>query len=45
MLFAVVGMMIMAATRDLIIIFLGLEVMSIAVYALAAMNRRDRIAM
>ncbi|MFC1660646.1 NADH-quinone oxidoreductase subunit N [Gemmatimonadota bacterium] len=42
MLFAVVGMMIMGATWDLIIIFLGLEIMSIAVYALAAMNRRDR---
>ncbi len=42
MLFAVVGMMIMGATHDLIIIFLGLEVMSISIYALAAMNRRDR---
>ena len=27
---------------NLIIIFLGLEVMSISIYALAAMNRRDR---
>jgi len=42
MLFAMVGMMIMAGTLNLIIIFLGLEVMSISVYALAAMNRRDR---
>ncbi|MCJ7629839.1 MAG: NADH-quinone oxidoreductase subunit N, partial [Longimicrobiales bacterium] len=42
MLFAVVGMMIMGGTQNLILIFLGLEVMSIAVYALAAMNRRDR---
>lgn len=42
MLFAVVGMMIMGATHDLIIIFLGLEVMSISIYALAALNRRDR---
>jgi len=42
MLFAMVGMMIMGGTQDLIIIFLGLEVMSIAIYALAAMNRRDR---
>ncbi len=42
MLFAVVGMMIMGATQDLILIFVGLEVMSIAIYALAAMNRRDR---
>jgi NADH-quinone oxidoreductase subunit N len=42
MLFAVVGMMIMAGTENLIILFLGLEVMSIGIYALAAMNRRDR---
>jgi NADH-quinone oxidoreductase subunit N len=42
MLFAVMGMMIMGGTQNLIVIFLGLEVMSIAVYALAAMNRRDR---
>ncbi len=42
MLFAIVGMMLMGGTQDLIMIFLGLEVMSIAVYALAAMNRRDR---
>lgn len=42
MLFAVVGMMIMGGTHNLIVIFLGLEVMSISVYALAAMNRRDR---
>ena len=36
------GMMFMAGARDLIIVFLGLEVMSIAVYALCAFNRRDR---
>jgi NADH-quinone oxidoreductase subunit N len=42
MLFAMVGMMIMGGTQNLIVIFLGLEVMSIAIYALAAMNRRDR---
>jgi len=36
------GMMFMAGSRDLIVIFLGLEVMSIAVYALTAFNRRDR---
>ncbi|MDE2974118.1 MAG: NADH-quinone oxidoreductase subunit N [Gemmatimonadota bacterium] len=41
-LFAVVGMMFMAAARDLMIIFLGLELMSIGVYALAGFNRRDR---
>jgi NADH-quinone oxidoreductase subunit N len=42
MLFAVVGMMIMTGTHNLMVIFLGLEVMSISIYALAAMNRRDR---
>jgi NADH-quinone oxidoreductase subunit N len=41
-LFATAGMMMMAAARDLIVIFLGLEVMSISVYALTAFNRRDR---
>ena len=41
-LFATAGMMFMAAARDLIVVFLGLEVMSIAVYALTAFNRRDR---
>ena len=42
MLFALAGMMFMVGARDLIVIFLGLEVMSISVYALAAFNRRDR---
>ena len=42
MLFSVAGMMFMAGARDLIVVFLGLEVMSIAVYALSAFNRRDR---
>ena len=41
-LLATAGMMFMAGTRDLIVIFLGLEVMSVAVYALTAFNRRDR---
>ncbi len=41
-LLAITGMMFMAAARDLIVIFLGLEVMSISVYALSAFNRRDR---
>ncbi len=36
------GMMFMAGARDLVVMFLGLEVMSIAVYALTAFNRRDR---
>jgi len=38
-LFATSGMMIMAAARDLMIVFLGVEMMSIAVYVLAGMNR------
>ena len=41
-LFATIGMMVMAAARDLMVIFLGLELMSIAVYALVGFNRRDR---
>lgn len=41
-LLATAGMMFMGGARDLIVIFLGLEVMSIAVYALSAFNRRDR---
>ena len=36
------GMMFMGGARDLMVIFLGLEVMSISVYALTAFNRRDR---
>ncbi len=41
LIYSTVGLMIMAAARDLIIIFLGLEIMSIAVYVLTAINRRD----
>jgi NADH-quinone oxidoreductase subunit N len=41
-LLATAGMMFMAGTRDLIVIFLGLEVMSISAYVLTAFNRRDR---
>ncbi len=40
-LFATSGMMIMAAARDLMIVFIGIEIMSIAVYVLAGMNRRS----
>ena len=40
LLLATSGMMILAAARDLIIVFLGIELMSIAVYVLAGMNRR-----
>ncbi len=40
-LFAALGMMLMASAGDLIIIFLGLETMSISVYALAGFMRRE----
>jgi NADH-quinone oxidoreductase subunit N len=42
-LFSAVGMMLMAAAGDLVMIFLGLEVMSIALYVLAGFFR-DRMA-
>lgn len=35
------GMMILASARDLTIVFLGIELMSIAVYILTGMNRRS----
>jgi NADH-quinone oxidoreductase subunit N len=41
-LFATLGMMLMAAGTHLIIIFLGLETMSISIYILAGMMREDR---
>ncbi len=41
-LFAALGMMLMAAAGDLIIIFLGLETMSIAVYAWPASSAATR---
>jgi NADH-quinone oxidoreductase subunit N len=40
-LFSTAGMMILAAARDLTIVFLGIELMSIAVYILTGMNRRS----
>ena len=40
-LFATAGMMTLAAARDLMIVFLGIEIMSIAVYVLAGFNRRS----
>jgi NADH-quinone oxidoreductase subunit N len=41
MLLAASGMMVMAAARDLMFIFLGIELMSLAVYVLAGVNRRS----
>lgn len=40
-LFAAAGMMILGAARDLMILFLGIEIMSVAVYVLAGLNRRS----
>lgn len=42
LLFATSGMMVMAAATDLMIVFLGLEIMSIALYIMSAINRQDR---
>jgi len=41
-LFTVVGMMLMASGTDLMTIFLGLEVMSVALYVLSGFNRANR---
>ena len=40
-LFATAGMMTLAAARDLMIVFLGIEIMSVAVYVLTGLNRRS----
>lgn len=42
LLLSTVGMMFLVGSRDLILIFLGFEVMSVAVYVLSGLNRRDR---
>ena len=41
LLFATVGMMLMASGNDLVIVFLGLEILSIATYVLAGFRRTD----
>ena len=41
LLLATSGMMVLIAARDLMIVFLGIEMMSIAVYVLAGFNRRS----
>jgi NADH-quinone oxidoreductase subunit N len=40
-LFATVGMMLMAGSRDLLMVFVALELMSISVYVLAGFDRMD----
>jgi len=39
--FAAAGMMILAAGRDLMVIFISIEILSVATYVLAGMNRRS----
>lgn len=41
-LLATVGMMVFAGARDLMVIFIALELLSMAVYVLTGINRRDR---
>ena len=41
-LFAVVGMMLMASGTDFMVIFLGLEIMSVVLYVLAGFNRANK---
>ena len=41
-LMACVGMMMLGGTRDLIVLFVAVELMSISVYVLTGINRRDR---
>ncbi len=41
LLFATVGMMMMAGSNELIMVFLGLEILSIATYVLAGFRRTD----
>jgi NADH-quinone oxidoreductase subunit N len=40
-LFAVLGMMLMAGASDLMLVFIGLEVMSVAIYVLVGFDRMD----
>jgi NADH-quinone oxidoreductase subunit N len=40
--FATVGMMVFAGARDLMVMFIGLELMSLPIYVLTGLNRRDR---
>ncbi len=44
LLIATSGMLLLASARDLILIFLGIELMSVSVYVLAGLNRRSAIA-
>src|SRR5439155_3045951 len=41
LLFATLGMMLLGGGEDLMVVFLGLELMSVCVYVLAGINRRS----
>jgi NADH-quinone oxidoreductase subunit N len=41
MMFATVGMMVFSGTRDLMLMFIGLELLSVPIYVLTGINRRD----
>ena len=41
LLFSAMGMMAMANTTDLVVMFLGLEIMSVPLYVMAGLNRRN----
>jgi NADH-quinone oxidoreductase subunit N len=43
MMFSIAGMMLMGSTRDLLIVFLALEIMSLGVYVLTAIKRSSDI--
>jgi len=43
-LFAVLGMMVMVSAHSFLVIYLGLELLSLSLYALVAFNRDDRLA-
>jgi len=40
-LLATAGMMLLAASRDMMVVFLGIELMSVSVYVLTGLNRRS----
>lgn len=41
MVMAVIGMIMLASANDLVIVFIGLEIMSVSLYVLAALFKRD----
>jgi NADH-quinone oxidoreductase subunit N len=42
MVFAVIGMILLATANDMILVFIGLEVMSVALYIMAGLFKRDQ---